>query len=199
MIAYGHALITCDERSFEFVPSLQNIEKIGTPKEIVTTFKFLMSGGYTRQKFVKAIEVLECCLVSHDDDLGFLYGFLTPSYHGDRILMMVGREPWQNAVILARHMLVHGICGKSDKVDKSEAKACDEFKPSDYVNVARRVLELSSEESKGLTMTELLILTKESADAAEKEDKERPPNIKEHNDQMDYLKRINAARKETKQ
>lgn len=198
MIAYGHALITCGGRSFEFIPSLQNIEKIGTPKEIVSTYKFLMGNGLTKQSFLKAMDVLDICLVSSDKDLGWLFGHLTPSYHGDRILMMEGKEPAQNALILARHMLIHGICGKSDKVDKSEAKQVDEFHPAEYINTARRILEISADEAKNLTMTELLMLTKEMSDAAERETLSEYPTPDEHKTQMDWLAKVNAARQETK-
>lgn len=196
MIAYGHASIKYDGRKFDLIPSFKNIEKIGTPEQIISTFELLNIPHFDKTMFVTAMHVLECCVEGEDKDLSHIYGGIAPNYHGDKIMWIKGVEPSQNAVIMARHMLMHGVCGDSESVDKSGAEPVREFNASEFVAAARRVLEVSLEEAKRMTMTELLLLCKDMKTSAENEQKAESgtPTQKEHKDTMDWLAKVNAAR-----
>lgn len=196
MIAYGHASIKYDGRKFDFIPSFKNIEKIGTPEQIIKTFELLNIPHFDKTMFTTAMHVLECCIEGEDKDLSKVFGYISPNYHGDKMLWVSGAEPFQNALIMARHMLMHGVCGESDTIDKSEAKPVTEFNASEFVAAARRVLEVSIDEAKNMTMTELLMLCKDVKESAENEEKAEKgtPTQKEHKDTMDWLAKVNAAR-----
>lgn len=193
MIAYGHASIRFDGREITLIPSLKNIERIGSPKEIIDTFKFISKGIFDHQSFLKSMHILECCLEKgSDEDLSELFGHLSPSYHGDRILFKRGLQNPNTALTLAAHLLMHGVCGKSAKVSKKEAKPVEEFNAAEYINIARRNFNLSYDEAKNMTMTEVLMMCQQSLDSEKGESE--APTPEEHKEAMDWLTEVNKRR-----
>ena len=194
MIAYGHATIIVDGRKTTLIPSLKNIEKIGTPKEIVDVFKFLSVGINDKLSFVKSMRVLGCCVEKEETSLDDIFGGLATSYHGDRVVYTQGMQAPETARVIAMHMLRHGICGVCKETDKSDAKPIEEFKAVDYITMARRLFDISLEEAKNLTMTEILIMA-EQINKESRRNGKAPPDKKEHKETMSWLERVNAKRK----
>lgn len=194
MIAYGYASITYDGRTINFIPSFKNIEKIGTPKQIVDTYNLLSTSKLTKHVFAVAMHVLDCCIEGEDKDLSPIFGGLSVNYHGDRLMWIKGAEPHQNAIIMARHMMLHGVSGKHKFVDKaSDDKPATEFNPSEFIAIARRILEIGLEEAKNMTMTELLIMIDDVRRANESQTEKmnggqssKVPTIEEHKAAMAY-------------
>lgn len=193
MIAYGHASIKYDGRVINLIPSLRNIERIGSPKEIIDTFKFISRGIFDHQSFLKSMHIIECCLESgSDEDLSELFGYLSPSYHGDRILFKRGLQSPNTAIALASHLLMHGVCGKAKKVSKKDSKPVEEFNAADYINIARRNFNLSYDEAKNMTMTEVLMMCQQVLDS--EESTSSTPSVEEHKETMDWLAEVNKRR-----
>ena len=97
LTAYGHVKIEWGDKVFNLSPSLVNIAKIGSPKEIV--------------KFSIALNVLKCCsdielpekltggVRFSDKQQKFM--IVNPA-HGEA---MIG-----DVIKLAEHCLLHGVC-----------------------------------------------------------------------------------------
>ncbi len=134
-----------DGREFTFTPSLGRISTLGAPHEIVTLYASLHGPNATKE----AAYVLACLcdqedptpLVGWHDESGWHEGMMPPG----------------EQVILARHLMQHGIVGKA-RPDKGGGQYCDRFDASEYISAARVHLGLSSQDAENLSMTEFQLM-----------------------------------------
>ena len=157
LTAYGHAKIEWEGRAFNLSPSFVNIAKIGTPPEIIETFKDFVSTTHLITKFSIALNVLECC---SDAELPReLTGGVKFSERQNRFLIVNpthGQAMVSDIITLAEHCLVHGVCGKVESKGKGEPLT--EFDAYSYMELARIHLNLSLDDASRMTMTEFLRL-----------------------------------------
>lgn len=142
-----------DGREFTFTPSLVNIARLGEPAEIVSLYVSLHGA--------KA-----------DSDSAFILSTLcdqedpTPAvgWHSEENGDPVWHEGFlgfEARVLLARHLMLHGIAGKAkpgQQSQQSQGKYSTEFHVSEYVSAARVHLGLSKDEALALSMTEFQTL-----------------------------------------
>lgn len=176
-IEYGHfkAKHSLHGQEFIFIPSFENISKIGTPKEIIDTFYHVnhigymewMKANYVRSSVIenqvakssghKALEaavlVLRSCCTT---DCTLMVGSFRM---GKKAFWQNGFESPSKLIALAQHLLKHGIVGESKrKQTNKNAKRLPEFNASEYVDLARVHLDMSRDEAWSLTMTEFVKL-----------------------------------------
>ena len=158
------------KNDYLFIPSFENLSKLGEPAEIINAYTVLLSNSeyeamnrfsgpysylikYINEKQLlklqTAKQVLRCCC---NDDITDLIG-------GKK--KKKGLMPEQNIFLLAKTLLDYGVTGRA-KVrisQRNESKSyTSEFKVNDYINNAIVHLGLSLDEAKKLTMTEYILL-----------------------------------------
>ena len=158
------------KNDYLFIPSFENLSKLGEPAEIISAYTVLLSNSeyeamtrfrepysylikyINEQQLLKlktAKRVLRCCC---DDDITDLIGGTNKKR---------GLMPEQNIFLLAKTLLDYGVAGRA-KVrisQRNENKSyTSEFKVNDYINNAIVHLGLSLDEAKKLTMTEYILL-----------------------------------------
>lgn len=163
-------ILSCKKNDYVFIPSFENLSKLGEPADIIKVYTVLLSNKpYEIMKRFKtpnnyvisslldeqslqqqtAKRVLKCCC---NDDITDLIGI--PKKKKNLI-------PEQTIYLLAKTLLDYGVAGKA-KVrvsQRNENKSySSEFKITDYINNARVHLGLSLETAKKLTMTEYILL-----------------------------------------
>ena len=132
---------TSDGAEFTFKPSLSRIASLGSPQEIVS----LYAGLHGQRAAQDSAYVLAC--LCDQDDVTPLVGWT------DEVGFHAGLMPPGEQIIMARHLLQHGIVGKA-RPDKGGGKFSDSFNASEYIAAACVHLGLSREDAEGLSMTE---------------------------------------------
>lgn len=137
-----------DGREWTFTPSFGRIAELGDPSSIVRLYADL----HGPRADAAATEVLAA--LCDQEDATPLLGWRDEA-DGDPGLM-----PARERVILARHLMQHGICGKaSPEAERSgDGKFSDTFDAGEYIALARAHLGMSAADAAGLSMSELVQL-----------------------------------------
>lgn len=136
---------TSDGLEFTFRPSLGRIAALGHPQEIVELF----AGLHGPKAASIAPEILAA--LCDEDDPTPLIGWPLPA--GAGITWAPGAMPQAEQIVIARHLMRHGIVGTA-KPEAGDGKFTDRFDASEYVAFARVHLGLSSADAEALSMTE---------------------------------------------
>ncbi|EHC1064012.1 hypothetical protein JY216_002308 [Salmonella enterica subsp. enterica serovar Chomedey] len=159
-------------------PSFEAMSRLGSPDEIVQTFAIL-HGSEAAELIAKlggniplwmtptlhriyesvltsAMHVLQACC---DDDLTPLIG----EWKGWRryIVYRPGQMPKHDIIILAQHLLQHGVYGKAKvrKLQRHETnETTAEFRVVDYIVAAQTHFGMSAADAAQLTMTKFQML-----------------------------------------
>ena len=135
-----------DGTEYTFTPSLARIASLGDPHSIVKLYADL----HGPRAEVEASYVLAC--LCDQDDPTPLIGWIDSDG-----LRNPGTMPAAEQVILARHLMHHGIIGKA-KPGKGGGQYSDRFDAAEYIAAARVHLGLSSADAEGLSMTEFQMM-----------------------------------------
>jgi len=150
----GHILVTDTAKllgdaeeyatnEFLFIPSFENISKIGNPKNIVRAFHDLHGPKAVRP----AMHVMRCCSASDADEM---IGWLDEDLN-----RADGKIPDAELIILAKALMTDGIMGRAKPSKKDgSGKYSDSFDASEFVDAAMVHLGLSSTDAWQLTMTQ---------------------------------------------
>jgi hypothetical protein len=139
-----------DGREFSFTPSLARIAALGSPPEIVELFAALH--GPTA---VRAAMYVLAGLCEQDDPFD-LIGYVGVGADGRTLERVPGLMPAAEMVILAQHLMLHGVSGKARPGRPVEGGAYRaEFDASEYTALARAHLGMSAADAEALSMTEL--------------------------------------------
>lgn len=133
-----------DGAEFTFRPSFARIAALGSPHEIVALYAALHGPAAAQE----AAYVL-ACLCDQEDPTPLIGWRDEAGWHA-------GAMPEAEQIIIARHLMQHGICGKV-RPDASEAgggQFSDSFDAAEYIAAARVHLGLSSADAEALSMTE---------------------------------------------
>lgn len=174
-VEYGHFKVKFQNQEYTFTPSFENITKIGSPSDIIQAFCDVNHISYL--EWIKTYSLRDssidkqCAKYSGHNALQAAVLVLrsccttdcTPmvgSFRmGKKAYYQVGFESPDKIIILAQHLLKHGIIGESKrKSTNSRAKKLPEFNAVEYVDLARIHLDLSRDEAWSLTMTEFVKL-----------------------------------------
>ncbi len=83
-------------------------------------------------------------------------------------------DMFNDVIVLAEHLLLHGICGKVEEKTKGKGEKLDEFDAYEYMEMARINLGQTPEQASNMTMTEFIRLAQrkhppEKSDAPDEE------------------------------
>lgn len=118
-----------------------------------------------KQILPAALNVLWCCYEGEKDITPIIGGY--KSCRG-KLLYSIGKANTKEIIILARHMMKHGVTGGSDS--KGDGEYSDEFNPAEFVEVVVDLLKMPFAEAEQLTMTRLIrMLERRSGKKKEKE------------------------------
>lgn len=138
--------ITSDGSEYTFTPSLARIAALGHPQEIVALFASL-HGPHAAKEAAYVLAGL-----CDQDDATPLIGWRdADGWHA-------GEMPEAEQIIIARHLMQHGIVGKARPERAGDGEFCDRFDAAQYIAAARVHLGLSTEDAEALSMTELQTL-----------------------------------------
>lgn len=131
-----------------FRPTLHAMSRIGEPAEIVQIAARMFGGGAS---ILDAIRVLWACTEDDADAYtGFIAGDDAPAY-------TPGAMPVHDLLVIAAHLLEHGLIGKSkQKAHSQKSSANTEFVAADYVVLAIAHLGMSERAAWATTMTTLV-------------------------------------------
>ncbi len=157
LTGYGHAKIQFKDQVFNLVPSFANMAKLGTPKEIIEIFGFLIDDSPWYVKFDVSLTILEACA---GESLPFeLTGKVEVNGWKNTITYLMpthGKEMINDIIVIAVHCLKHGICGNVDNDSKEEPEPLKEFDAYSYIDMAITHLGADREEAASMTMTEFV-------------------------------------------
>lgn len=202
LTSIGEQQVSVGDRHVRFRPSLLNMTRLGTPREIVEAFVAVcgapqLTGNpvldeprvrqWRGEQFRTACSVLWCC--TEDDDISWLIG-----YTNERFRYVRGALPLEDIVGLATGLLRHGVMGD---VPATQAKPTrkdfvSEFKALDFATTAMAHLGTSEADAWQLTMTSYI--------GAMRAKFPPPPDEKKPLDEVDFdrvsgwLARVNKAR-----
>ncbi|MEY2655413.1 MAG: hypothetical protein RLZZ524_2441 [Pseudomonadota bacterium] len=136
-----------DGREWTFTPSLGRIAALDDPAGIVRLFADL----HSESKAEAAARYVLACLCDQDDATP-LIGWI-----GDDLSGVPGAMPAAEQVVIARHLMVHGIVGsaKPGARGSQQGSYSERFEAAEYIALARVHLGMSSADAEALSMTEL--------------------------------------------
>lgn len=135
-----------DGSEYTFTPSLARIATLGNPHEIVGLYAAIHGPQAERE----AAYTLAC--LCDQDDPTPLIGWIDSDG-----LRHPGTMPASEQVVIARHLMHHGIVGKA-KPSKGGGQYSDRFDAAEYIAAARVHLGLSSSDAEALSMTEFQMM-----------------------------------------
>jgi hypothetical protein len=179
LVECGFTVATApDGSSWSFTPSLGRIASLGTPYEVVDLFAALHGPNAAQA----AAYVLAC--LCDQEDVSPLIGWheLEP----DAPRWVPGLMPAAEQIVIARHLMRHGIVGKARPDQAGSGDYSDRFDAAEYVAAARVHLGMSAADAEALSMSEFqLMLEMKFPDAARKVD---IPSAEEYEAAMARLK-----------
>ena len=143
LVECGFARATAaDGTEWTFTPSLGRIAALGSPHEIVELYAAL-HGPHAAQAATYVLAGL-----CDQDDPTPLIGWRDESgYHA-------GAMPASEQIIMARHLMQHGIVGTAKPGQAGDGQYSDQFKAAEYISAACVHLGLSRADAEALSMTE---------------------------------------------
>jgi hypothetical protein len=132
---------------FTFTPSFGRISTLGRPHEIVSLFASLHGPNAAQD----ATYVL-ACLCDQEDPTPLI------GCWEDELGHTPGLMPAAEQIVVARHLMAHGIIGKSRPAASGSGQYSDKFDAAEYVAAARVHLGLSSADAEALSMSEFLTM-----------------------------------------
>lgn len=148
----GQFVVCIDNEEFFFIPSFLNMTKIGTPTEIVEIFSivFGVTDNISEQLAIDTVnKVLTACCES---DCSVITGYLNGD--NDKITQIEGLLPIEDRIILAQHLLKHGLIGEIEKKKKNEGTDYShEFHAKKFVYMAVAHLNMSEDKAWNMSMT----------------------------------------------
>ena len=136
-----------DGVEWTFTPSLGRIAALGSPHEIVELYGDL----HDPERAAAAARFILASLCDQDDATP-LIGWLDEALQDH-----AGHMPPAEQVIIARHLMQHGIAGKARPGGRGaqDGRYSDTFHASEFIAIARVHLGMGADEAEALSMTEL--------------------------------------------
>ncbi len=137
-----------DGVEWTFTPSLGRIAALGTPHEIVALFGDL----HDHAKAEDAARYVLASLCDQDDPTP-LIGW----HDADSLTIVRGAMPASEQILIARHLMQHGIVGKARPGGRGseEGRYTDAFHAAEFIALARVHLGVTAADVAAMSMTEL--------------------------------------------
>lgn len=181
---------TGDGREWTFSPSLARVAALGTPHEIVSLYVRLHGERAARA----AADVLAG--LCEQDDVAELIGWHEdePGAKPPRLRWREGQMPAAEQIIIARHLMQHGIVGKARPDKAGSGSYSDRFDAAACIAAARVHLGLSSADAEALSMTEFQTMLEMKFPSADRPGHRDVPTREEYDAQMAAIAAIRAAK-----
>lgn len=138
---------TSDGEEFTFTPSLGRVAGLGAPHEIVAMFAALHGPDAAK---AAAYVLAGLC---DQEYVGALIG--EPRATSAGVVFEGGQMPPHEQIVIARHLMQHGICGRPKPGAAASGEFSEEFHAAEYIAAARAHFGMSRSDAEGLSMTEL--------------------------------------------
>lgn len=175
-----------DGREWTFTPSFGRLIELGSPTEIVETFSEL----HSQRAPAVARQVLAA--LCDQDDASELIGWLDAESGADN----AGAMPEREQVIIARHLMRHGICGRAKDSESGGGDYSARFDAGEFMALARVHLGMSAEQAAALSMSELQQLMETKFPTEEQRRRRNAPTLGELEATERDIEAANARRKE---
>lgn len=157
LLSYGYTEVEYCGEAYRFTPSFKNIERIGSPKDIINVFEVIINPDLAWYITLSAsIKILKACC---DKDLpAQLTGESKLSQWSNKIIYAKPKSGMtiEQARILALHLMAHGVVGKVDIKSNSTASKITSFDVSEYVESAVATLNITYNEALNMSMTQFI-------------------------------------------
>ena len=173
-------------------PTLHAMSRIGEPKEIVEIAARIFGGNATAMDVLQVI--WSCC----EDDASGYTGYVSFDEESQKPVYVSGAMPLDDVVVIAAHLLEHGVIGKTKHKPKHKqpSSSNSEFVAADYAALAIAHLGMSEREAWATSMTTLVNalqskfpdIGKPSGPGA------NAPSIDELDADMEWLDKVNKLR-----
>ncbi len=155
---------TSDGLEFSFTPSLGRIARLDSPRGLVELY-----AGLHGPRAARLSRDVLAALCDQDDPTP-LIGWLDLDTGREH----PGQMPEAECIVIARHLLMHGMVGapRAGRMRKGGAGAYSEtFDADEYIHLARVHLGMSAADAEALSMTELhRLLAVKFPEAADKDE-----------------------------
>jgi len=201
---YGFGAIYIDDKEYKISPTFQNIDKLGTPKEIINKAIDFYSANKFIDLLMLSIEIIDCCA---NEPLPIEYtGEIAATKSGLKYKpsKLSGMATAEDLITLASHCLKYGVIGVTDNKSESEGEPIKEFDAYYYIGLACEHLRKSREEAADMTLTEFLMAWDIKFPEAKKKRDERltkaeQQRLMDYQDELDRKAAQRRAAKESKQ
>lgn len=160
LIKYGLVNIEWQGQQFSLLPSFANMEKIGSPSQIIDYVKLLSDTKAPWYVIRRVAEkIVEACATTELPEK--LTGAMTLNQWRKEIAIRPSDNGMttEQLVILAGHLIKHGIIGDTDYRAKSkdgDNAPLKTFEASEFVETAVLAFDISHEEASRMTMTQFI-------------------------------------------
>lgn len=153
---YGFGAIHIDDKQYKISPTFQNIDKLGTPKEIIETFTSFFNCPSINWQYHRAVEILQACCEPKLPDK------VTGRFRVDeRGRMKLVNPPsadfMHDVIVLASHCLKYGVVGVTDRESTEEGEPISEFDVYHFIGLACEHLGRTREQAADMTLTEFMM------------------------------------------
>ena len=193
---YGFGAIYIDDKQYKISPTFQNIDKIGTPTEIVEAFKSFFGCKYLDWQYVRALDILQpCCEPKLPKEIT---GAVAVSENGKmKLINPPANDFMHDIIVLASHCLQYGVVGVTDDESTGDGEPILEFDVYHFIGLATEHLGRTREQAADMTLTEFMMAWDIKHPEQAKERKEKARKAKSLNALMAYQKELDekAAQK----
>lgn len=153
---YGFAAIYIDDIEYKLSPTFQNIDKIGTPKEIIETVTSLYNCPSINWQYHRALGVVQTCCEPKLPEKAT--GRFKVYDNGKLKLVNPPSSDFvSDIVVLASHCIKHGVIGVTSDESSGDGEPMKEFDAYMYMGLAQEHLSKTREQAADMTMTEFLM------------------------------------------
>lgn len=145
LVECGFVQVWAGEDAWSFTPSLARIASLGGPREVVALYAALHG-----PRAAEEATYVMACLCDQDDATPLIGWRDEGGWHP-------GSMPDAEKIVIARHLLQHGMVGKARPEGEAPAEKgaySETFDASEYIAAARVHLGLSTADAEALSMTE---------------------------------------------
>lgn len=186
---YGFGAIYIDDKQYKISPTFQNIDKLGTPREIVETFTSFFNCPSTNWQYHRAVEILQTCCEPNLPDK--VTGRFKVYENGKmKLINPPSNDFMHDIVVLASHCLKYGVVGVVNSESKEEGDAISEFDVYHFIGLACEHLGRTREQAADMTLTEFMMAWDIKFPEQKKEREEKARKAKALNALMEYQKEL---------
>ncbi|HEY7864552.1 MAG TPA: DUF6246 family protein [Psychromonas sp.] len=186
---YGFGAIYIGDKEYKISPTFQNIDRLGTPKEIVETFTSFFNCPSINWQYHRAVEILQaCCKPKLPDSVT---GRFKVYENGKmKLINPPNNDFMHDIIVLASHCLKYGVIGVVNSESSEQAEPIKKFDAYHFIGLACEHLGRTREQAADMTLTEFMMAWDTKFPEQKKEREEKARKAKALNALMEYQKEL---------